>query len=150
MDQEPMTHIEDIVRRNIEIKAAVVSDDEREHGQRRILNFGHTLGHAIEKCSGYTIPHGSAVAIGMVLAARAGEKLGYSPAGITDTVISAVSRFGLPTSCSYGPDELYNAAVSDKKRAGDHIHIVVLKEIGRADAVRLSMEELRAFTEAAL
>ena len=150
LERDPLPHMEDIVHRNIEIKAAVVSDDERERGRRKILNFGHTLGHAIEKCSSYTIPHGSAVAIGMVLATRAGEKLGYSPVGTADTVISAVSRFGLPTSCAYSPEELYNAALSDKKRTGDHIDIVVLKEIGRADTVRLSMEELRAFTEAAL
>ena len=150
MEQDPLSRIVDIVHRNVAIKSSIVSADEQEHGRRKILNFGHTLGHAIEKCSSYTIPHGNAVAIGMVLAARAGEKLGHSPKGTLEAVVSAVTHFGLPSTCVYRADELYAAAVSDKKRSGDRIDIVILKEIGRAETVPLSMEELRDFTEAAV
>jgi len=142
--------IERVVRRNVEIKAAVVGEDEFERGTRRLLNFGHTLGHAIEKCSGYGVTHGHAVAVGMVLATRAAERLGYSPAGTLDAVLAANARFGLPSRCPYGADGLYRAATGDKKRDGGSIDVVVLEEPGRAKTVRLDMDGLRAFTEAAL
>lgn len=149
-EEDIRTNIASIVARNMEIKAAVVADDEREHGRRKILNFGHTLGHAIEKLSGYSVSHGEAVAAGMVLAARGAQRLGYSPAGTLDAVLFLLTRFSLPIVCPYSADELFAAAVADKKRSGDNIDIVILKEIGAADTLRLSMEELRAFTEAAL
>lgn len=142
--------MDEVVRRNVEIKAAVVGEDEKEHGKRKLLNFGHTLGHAIEKCSGYTVTHGRAVAAGMVLASQAAERLGYSPAGTLDAVLAACRRFGLPTQCPYTAEELYAAATGDKKRSGGSIDVVVLEEIGRAKAVRLDLEGLRAFAEAAL
>ena len=86
----------------------------------------------------------------MALACRAAERLGYSPAGTLDAVLAANGRFGLPVQCPYGADELYNAATGDKKRDGGSIDVVVLEEIGRAKTVRLDMDGLRAFTEAAL
>ena len=143
-------NIDKVVRRNVEIKAAVVAEDEREQGRRKILNFGHTLGHAIEKCSGYRVSHGHAVATGMVLAARAAEALGYGGKGTLAAVLAACERYGLPTACPYSAGELYAAATGDKKRSGGHIDVVVLREVGRAETVRLDMEGLRAFTEAAL
>ena len=142
-------NMETIVRRNIEIKAAVVSADEREHGQRKLLNFGHTLGHAIEKCSGFQIPHGSAVAIGMVLVIRAAQRLGYTPPDTLDKVIQLLHRFGLPCECPYRSDLLYSAAIADKKRTGNSIDIVILREIGKASIVRLTLDEFRSFVEAA-
>ena len=144
------TDINGVVRRNVEIKASVVGEDEFERGKRKLLNFGHTLGHAIEKLSGFTITHGHAVAIGMVLACRAAERLGYSPAGTLATVLDACRRFRLPTECPYSAQALYDAATGDKKRDGGSIDVVVLKEIGRAETVRLDLEGLREFTEAAL
>jgi len=129
----------------VEIKAAVVGEDEFERGTRKFLNFGHTLGHAIEKCSRYGVTHGHGVAMGMVLAARAAERLGYSPAGTLDAVLAANKRFGLPTACPYAADELYRAATGDKKRDGGSIDVVVLAEPGRAKTVRLDFEGLRAF-----
>ena len=79
-----------------QIKAAVVAEDEREGGRRKILNFGHTLGHAVESLSGYTLLHGEAVAIGMVLESRLAEWLDVARRGTADAVIHAVSRAGLP------------------------------------------------------
>lgn len=140
----------EMVRRNVEIKAAVVNEDEFERGKRKLLNFGHTLGHAIEKISGFSITHGHAVGIGMVLAARAGEKMGYSPAGTLNAVIAANQKHNLPTECPYTAGEIYAAATSDKKRDRGEIDVVVLEEIGRAKTVRLDLEGLRAFVEAAL
>lgn len=150
MEEDLRENIEKVVRRNVEIKAGVVAEDEREQGRRKILNFGHTLGHAIEKCSGYRVPHGHAVATGMVLASRAAEALGYGGKGTLTAVLAACERYGLPTACPYSAGELYAAATGDKKRAGDHIDVVVLRSVGRAETVRLDMEGLRAFTEAAL
>ena len=141
--------IGDVVRRDVEIKASVVGEDEFERGRRKLLNFGHTLGHAIEKLSGYTVTHGHAVGVGMALAARAGEKLGHSPAGTLNAVMAANKKFGLPTECPYTAEELFAAAVSDKKRDGGSIDVVVLEEVGRAKTVRLDMDGLRAFVEAA-
>ena len=141
---------EQMVRRNVEIKAAVVSEDEFERGKRKILNFGHTLGHAVEKCSGYSVSHGHAVAIGMVLASRAAEKLGYSPKGVLSAVQRANGKYGLSCACEYSAEELFNAAVGDKKRDGGSIDLVVLEEIGRAKTVRVNMDGLREFVEAAL
>lgn len=150
MTEDVRARVGDVVRRDVEIKASVVGEDEFERGRRKLLNFGHTLGHAIEKISGYTVTHGHAVGIGMALAARAGEKLGHSPAGTLHAVIAANKRFGLPTECPYTAGEIYAAAVSDKKRDGGSIDVVVLEEIGRAKTVWLDMDGLRAFVEAAL
>ena len=150
MRQPIRDHLPAVVRRNVEIKAAVVAEDEFESGKRKLLNFGHTLGHAIEKCSGYTVTHGHAVAVGMVLAARAAERLGLSPKGTLETVLAGNRRYGLPTECAYTAEELYDAATGDKKRRGGKIDVVVLEEIGRAKTIPLDMDGLRAFVEAAL
>ena len=141
---------EELVRRNVEIKAGFVCKDEREHGRRRLLNFGHTLGHAVEHCSNYTIPHGEAVAIGMVLICRAAERLGHSPSGTLDTVTTLLRRYHLPCRCPFSADELFTAATADKKRTGDKINVVILREPGQAETLSLSLPQLREFTEAAL
>ena len=150
MSEDMYRHMDAVVRRNVEIKAAVVAEDEREQGKRKLLNFGHTLGHAIEKCSGYRVSHGHAVAIGGVLLPRAPEALGYGGQGTLEAVLAACERYGLPTVCPYSAGELYAAAIGDKKRSGGHIDVVVLREVGRAETVRLDLEGLREFTEAAL
>lgn len=150
MEENIYAHMEQVVARNVEIKATVVGEDEFERGKRKLLNFGHTLGHAIEKCSCYTVPHGQAVAAGMVLVTRAAERLGYSPKGTLDTVIAGNRKYGLPVDCPYTAAELYAAATGDKKRSGGEIDVVVLEEIGKARTVRLSMDGLREFVEAAL
>lgn len=142
--------MDELVRRNVEIKAGFVCGDEREYGRRKLLNFGHTLGHAVELCSGYSIPHGEAVAIGMALICRAAERLGHSPKGTLDAVLSLLRRFSLPCECPFSASELFAAASADKKRSGDGIDIVILKEPGHAGTLRLTLSQLREFTEAAL
>lgn len=142
--------IETLVQRNVEIKASFVCGDEHEQGQRKLLNFGHTLGHAVERCSHYTIPHGEAVAIGMALVCRAAERLRYSPTGTLDTVLSLLHRFSLPHTCPFSATELFTAAIADKKRTGNGIDIVILEKVGQAKTLRLTLEQLRHFTEIAL
>ncbi len=114
--------LERVVARSIAIKAAVVADDPTEAGRRAVLNFGHTVAHAIEAASGFTITHGSAVAVGMVTEARLGERLGHTAAGTADRIVAAVRRFGLPHAVPAGlaPDRLVACMRSDKKgRAGE-------------------------------
>ncbi len=118
------------VRRSVELKAEVVGRDEREAGLRRILNFGHTLGHGLEASSGYRIPHGAAVSAGMVLEARIGERVGVSRAGTAAELARVLSRMELPTSPPDGVevDDVLRFAARDKKGRG---RLVLLTEPGR-------------------
>ena len=145
-----ISDMDDLVRRNTEIKASFVCGDEREHGKRKNLNFGHTVGHAIERLSGYTVPHGEAVAIGMALICRAGERLGYTPVGMYETVCTLLGRFHLPTECPYTADQLFSAAAADKKRSGGEIDIVILKEPGHSEPMRIPFTDLLEWMEAGL
>ncbi len=126
------------------IKAEVVSRDEREGDLRRLLNFGHTLGHAIEKHARYRgVLHGEAVAIGMVFAAERSEELGFAPPGSARRLAALLERAGLPTTPPDRPRKAYLTAIGvDKKRQGASIHFVVLKGIGRAGTVSLRPEEI--------
>jgi len=95
--------LERVVRRSVEIKAAVVAQDEREKGKRAILNFGHTVGHAIEATSKYEILHGEAVAIGMVYEGRLAETLGIAPAGTPDASRRSSSACTCPSNVGCQP-----------------------------------------------
>jgi 3-dehydroquinate synthase len=121
------------------IKAEVVERDEREGGLRRLLNFGHTLAHAIEKHAGYRgILHGEAVAIGMVFAADRSEALGFAPAGTADRLTRLLVRAGLPTQPPDRPRSAYLSAIAvDKKKQGGKIHFVVLDGIGSSTTAAL-------------
>ena len=106
-----------LIARSVEIKAAVVARDEREGGVRKTLNFGHTLGHAIESESGYQLLHGEAVAIGMVLESELAERIGVAEAGTARRVRAAVERAGLPSErpSAIEPERVLAATRSDKK-----------------------------------
>ncbi|MBQ6103409.1 MAG: 3-dehydroquinate synthase, partial [Kiritimatiellae bacterium] len=142
---------ERIVSRCAAVKADVVNRDEREGGLRAILNFGHTVGHAVEKVLGFgTVPHGEAVAVGMVAAARLGERLGATPAGTADALAELLASFSLPTrvadlpgAAACAPDALFEAMLSDKKRSGGKIRFVLLAGPGRAEVVPLDPASLR-------
>jgi 3-dehydroquinate synthase len=126
------------------IKAEVVSQDEREVGLRQLLNFGHTVGHAIEKLGRYRgLLHGEAVAVGMLIAAQRSEQLGFSPAGTAERIRSLVLRFGLPSELPNYPRSAYLDALKvDKKMADSKIRFVVLRGIGRAGTVPLTPREV--------
>jgi 3-dehydroquinate synthase len=106
-----------LIVRSIEIKADIVSRDEREEGLRKTLNFGHTIGHAIELVSGYSLLHGEAVAIGMALEGRLAEKIGVAKAGTAATIVKALQSAGLSTDLPTGfeAEEVIEAMKSDKK-----------------------------------
>ena len=126
------------------IKAEVVARDEREGGLRRLLNFGHTLAHAIEAHAGYRgILHGEAVAIGMVFAAARSEALGFAPAGSRERLQTLLERAGLPTRAPDRPRQAYLDAIAvDKKKEGNAIHFVVLEGIGSAGTASLSPRDI--------
>jgi len=133
-----------VLERACAIKAEVVARDEREAGLRMLLNFGHTLGHAIEALRGYAgLLHGEAVAIGMAFAARRSEALGLAPAGTADRVATLLERLELPTRVPPFPRRAYLRALRvDKKRREEHIRFVALRRIGRAETVPLSAAEI--------
>lgn len=121
------------VLRSVEIKAAVVEEDERESGRRQILNFGHTLGHALEAASRYAMGHGSAVATGMVLEAELGERLGVSEAGTRRALADALTAFGLgglPDPCP-SVEEVARFLAADKKARAGRPRFVLLERPGR-------------------
>ncbi len=133
-----------VLARACQIKAEVVSRDERESGLRMILNFGHTLGHAVEALHRYRgILHGEAVAIGMVFAARRSEALGLAPEGTAERIEDLLRRLELPTE---RPDFARGAYLSalkvDKKKKDAHVRFVVLREIGRAETCPLTPAEI--------
>jgi 3-dehydroquinate synthase len=130
--------------RNVAIKAGVVSRDERESGERMLLNFGHTLGHAIEALAGYRgVLHGEAVAMGMAFAARRSEQLGLAQPGTALRLVALLARAGLPTDAPAHPRKSYLSALSsDKKRRDERIRFVALREIGRAETTALLPSEI--------
>ena len=135
--------MEDAIAECVDIKRIVVEHDEHETGERMLLNFGHTAGHAIERCSHFTgLSHGQAVGVGMIIAARAGESLGLTKPGTADRITALLKRYGLPTGTQFSAEELSHAAGTDKKRAGGAINFVFLREIGESFVQKVPMEEL--------
>jgi len=124
-----------MVARSVEIKAGVVSRDEREGGLRQILNFGHTLGHAFEAASSFQLPHGSSVAIGMVLEARLGVRLGVTGPGVVEALEQALHAVGLPShpEASVDPDTLLDLVSRDKKVRRGVARYVLLRVMGEVD-----------------
>ena len=139
---EPAERLEEILAACVALKSELVSADEYDLGERRLLNFGHTLGHAIERCSGWEIPHGQAVATGMAILTRGCAAKGLCPAETAARLEALLKRFGLPTRCGYAPGELLAAARSDKKRRGDRITLVLPGRDGRVGLKDMSFEEL--------
>jgi 3-dehydroquinate synthase len=124
--------LQEIVTRSCRIKKGVVEIDEREKGMRRILNFGHTIGHAIETESGYTIPHGDAVSMGMVAASILSERMHYLAVGDCSRIIALIKATGLPDRipARLSLDGIFTHMKGDKKKAGDALNLVLLKKIG--------------------
>jgi 3-dehydroquinate synthase len=124
--------LERVVARSVEIKAEVVSADEREAGRRAVLNFGHTVGHAVEATSGYALLHGEAVAIGMALEARIAERSGIAEAGTAARVAALLERFGLPLEAPEGArvDDLLASMGHDKKVRAGQVRLALPRRVG--------------------
>lgn len=134
-----------ICQRCIGIKAEVVHIDEFDKDLRRILNFGHTPGHAIEKLSHFGVSHGNAVAMGMVMMTRASEKQGMIKEGSTDRLIKVLEKNSLPISTEYKAADMAEASLSDKKRMGGKLGLVLLDKLGHACINEIPVEELEKY-----
>lgn len=144
--EDAFEHLEEIIETCVSIKRDVVSRDEKEAGERMLLNFGHTLGHAIEKLYNFNgITHGMAVAVGMVLIARAGEKNGFTQSGTADRIKALCEKYSLPTSDSASFSQMAEAAKGDKKTAGGDINLVLLKKIGESFTYKVALDDLESF-----
>ena len=139
-----------VVARCVSIKRDVVQADEREAGLRKTLNLGHTVGHAIELLSGYSVSHGHAVAAGTAVMARACAARGWCPAADARAIERRLATCGLPTTCGYAVDDVVRAAGSDKKRTGDDIDVVLVRGIGRCEVRRLPMVEFAQLVKAGM
>ena len=121
-----------------EIKAEVVSKDERESGLRKVLNFGHTLGHAIESAGDFSLPHGSCVALGMILEARLGEKMEVTREGTSARLRKMADLLDLPTEvpADLSPETILEYTRSDKKGRGGRPQYVLLSQAGKVFPAR--------------
>ena len=133
--------VQKLVARSVEIKSGIVNRDEKEKGERRKLNFGHTFGHAIEKIAG--ISHGNAVSLGMVIAAGYSCEMGYIDNQNLQRIINLLEQLELPVAHNYNVSQISDALITDKKRTQDHIHFVLLKNIGEAIVEELPMDVVR-------
>ena len=131
-----------VIETCVAAKARLVEEDERDTGSRQLLNLGHTLGHAIEKCSHFGISHGHAVAIGMVYAARLAGRMGLCSMDVMERIQQALQANHLPVEAPYAPEELCQIALSDKKRMGGEISFVLPRAIGQCELRKLPVAEL--------
>lgn len=132
-----------LVARNVDIKRAVVVSDERESSARKLLNFGHSIGHAVEACERYRLGHGNCVSIGMGMIARAAAARGICDAALPGRIRALTAAHGLHTTCDRGVDELYAAALHDKKRRGDTIDLVLPRALGDCFIQTTALDDFR-------
>ncbi|MEG1657486.1 MAG: 3-dehydroquinate synthase [Oscillibacter sp.] len=138
----------DIIARCVALKGGVVEQDEHELGQRKLLNLGHTAGHAVEVCSGYAIPHGHAVAMGLALIARAAQTLDWCEVPCAARITACLTACALPVSIPFSAQELAAAALTDKKRSGGAITLVVPLKIGKCVLRQVPVTDLAAIFRA--
>jgi len=158
-DPELFTHLErhglsfnrgSVITRCIQWKRDAVVTDEFDNGIRKKLNLGHTVGHAIEKKSGYTVSHGQAVSIGISIIARSAVRIGLCPQEDSNRIVALLTMFGLPTSTTITPEELLHAALSDKKRHGEMIDLIIPNQIGDCAITSVSIDQMTEIIRAGI
>ena len=149
-ESEKSGDMTELIARCVEIKRDIVQEDEFEGGSRKLLNFGHTIGHAIEKASGYEILHGEAVAAGMMCMCRGAAAEGLCESDFTGRLGAVLEENGLPLTTTFDKDTLMDLIRSDKKASGDGIDIVVPERIGKCAVKRVSFDEMDRILGAAL
>ncbi len=150
LEKGPDFDTEAVIAQCVAMKRDIVKDDEFDTGRRQLLNLGHTIAHGIEACSQYEISHGRAVAMGMAIMARAAARKGYCTMDCANAIEQVIRRFDLPIATEYTAPELTRWALSDKKRTGGTITLVVPREIGRCELVKVPVSELQSWMEAGL
>ncbi len=136
---------EEVIFRSVAMKRDYVCADEFDTGVRRKLNLGHTFGHAVEKLSGFALSHGESVAIGTAVVARAAAKTGYCAQGCAHEIEAALKALGLPTESGLSIDEAMPVMLSDKKRTGSLVNIIIPRDIGRCEIVPMDAGTLKEF-----
>lgn len=136
---------EDAVARCVEIKGDIVRLDERDTGMRQLLNLGHTVGHAVELLSDFTVSHGHAVAMGMAVMARAAHAADLTEPDVPARIEAALQNSGLPVHCPFDAEALARAVVQDKKRTADGIVLVIPERIGRCVLRTTPLDALAGF-----
>lgn len=145
--KELMESMDYIIYTCCNIKKQVVQRDEKDTGERMILNFGHTIGHAIEKLQNYTgLSHGEAVAVGMYKITMKSEELGISKAGLSEKIKSLLIKFNLPyEEDNFAKNELLEAITFDKKNINKNINLVVIKDIGESFIKSVPIDEMKKY-----
>ncbi len=142
--------LEEIIETCVKMKRDIVMEDEFDTGLRQLLNLGHTLGHAIEKRSGFTLSHGHAVAIGLHLIAKAAEEKGIAAAGLAEKIKAALEKNHLPVQTEYTAQEITEGVLKDKKRRGGEISFVFPESIGHCEIVKVPVNDVEALVEKAI
>lgn len=137
----------DIIADCVRHKAKVVGADETEQGERKLLNLGHTFGHAIERALEYSLPHGYAVSIGLAMMARACARRGICAENIAENIVDALQKHGLPVHTDLSDETLLPYLFIDKKSDASGLTLVVIEDIGRCRLHRVSLEEMPLWLE---
>ncbi len=141
---------EAVISRCVEWKRNIVSEDEFDTGSRMKLNLGHTIGHGVEAKSDFNISHGQAVSIGIAIVARAAARAGLCSKTCCQQILDVLERFHLPVKTAFSADDLYAYTLSDKKRNGGSVRLIIPREIGRCEIIPTPIGELKSFIEAGL
>ncbi len=142
LSKEQPWDIEAIIKRCVSIKADIVSEDEFDTGKRQLLNFGHTIGHAIETCTDFQISHGIAVGIGMAEISKISDCLGWTSEKTYPEIVTCLAKNGLPTECDVKTDKLLSVMRKDKKRTGENINLVIPEKIGNCVLKSIKVSDL--------
>ncbi len=141
---------ETVIARCVAHKRDIVNADELEHGLRQKLNLGHTIGHGVEAMSKFALSHGKAVSIGIAIVARASARLGLCTQEVSRACQQLLTRFSLPTGTDYSASDLYAMALSDKKRSGDTVNLIIPRQIGDCVIRPTPVSEIQSFIQAGL
>ena len=143
-NENPNDFIEDMIFESLDIKRRVVENDEKEHGERALLNFGHTCGHAIEKLWNFeTVSHGEAVGIGMVMITEIGEKIGITEHGTKDRIAKVLQNNNMKISDIHSVSEIVDAMSADKKRTDSGIKFAMIRRIGESFIYPIKNEDIK-------
>ncbi len=139
-----------LVSANVRVKRDVVVEDERESGLRQTLNLGHTIGHAIEAASNYTLGHGSCVAAGLAILCRGATAHGLTPAPVTRAILRCIEAYGLPTHANVPADAIIERLRADKKRHGSTVNAVIVRFLGDVEVVPMDIDRFAEIVRAGL
>lgn len=139
---------EKVIERCVQLKRDVVMEDEFDTGMRMKLNLGHTIGHGVEARSTFQLSHGKSVAIGLAIVCRAAAKAGMLSSEDANEIVDTLAAYGLPVTVQYSVEDIYAYTLSDKKRSGGTIPLIIPNTIGSCDIVPTPVDELKAFIQA--